>query len=160
MGTLNEDIESASTWIAGALNYSGYNADFSLNSLHEVDRFFEDQAEGGKPKQGGLLAEAFGSRMFALGSYVGTVLIKESSGTWKTDDNDPEGELNITIVSSSGLEAWPVQRVMKRFRNGAEDSIAHYGHAFLNQSGISTEKSSMNNMTESAQKKPWWKFGG
>ena len=157
MGTLNEDIKSASRWIAGALNYSGYNADFSLNSLNEVDRFFTEQAENGKPKQGGLLAEDFGSRMFALGSYVGTVLIKESSGTWKTDDNDPEGELNISIVSSSGLEAWPVQKVMKRFRYGVQDSIFHYGCAFLDHSGISIEKSSMKSEIESINKKPGWK---
>jgi hypothetical protein len=45
--------------MARALSSSGYRADFSLESLREVDRFLEEQAPGGKPKQGGLLSEDF-----------------------------------------------------------------------------------------------------
>lgn len=48
----------------------------------------------------GLLSEKLGSRIFALGSYVGEVIIRAYDGTWRVDDNDPEGELNIGGRSS------------------------------------------------------------
>ena len=136
MGTLKDDIESSSNWIATALSSSGYNADFSLSSLKAIDQFFEMNSAEGRPTPGGLLSEDTGSRLFALGSYVGEVLRRLSDGQWVADDNDPRGEINITLKSASGLEAWPVQKVMKRLKNGSGDSIYVYGLGFLKHSGI------------------------
>lgn len=42
------------------------------------------------------------------------------------EDDDPDGEINIRLCLNTGSVIWPVQRVIKRFRNGAEDSIAVY----------------------------------
>ncbi|MFC0019508.1 hypothetical protein, partial [Roseibacillus persicicus] len=125
------DAKAAAEWISGALNYSDYNADFSLKSLYEVDRFFEEQTKDGEPVEGGLLSEDRGQRLFALGSYVGEVLIRKTNGVWFVDANDPAAEINIQIRTESGVEAWPVQRVIKRYRNGPEDSIGDYGQALL-----------------------------
>ncbi len=38
--TLEEDIHLASDWVVKALNSSGYKADYSLESMKEIDRFF------------------------------------------------------------------------------------------------------------------------
>lgn len=38
--SLEDDIRSASEWVVRALNVSGYNADYSLESMKEIDRFF------------------------------------------------------------------------------------------------------------------------
>lgn len=38
--TLEEDIPLASDWVTKALNSSGYKADYSLESMKEIDRFF------------------------------------------------------------------------------------------------------------------------
>lgn len=127
--SLKEDIVKAYEWIAMALKSSGYNADFSIESLKEIDRFFDEHTENGQSKAGGLLAESRGSRLFALGSYVGEVLRRNHGGIWETDDNDPEGEINIVVRLSSGTIVWPVKRVMKRFKNGSEDGIYVYGIA-------------------------------
>jgi hypothetical protein len=40
-----------------------------------------------------------------------------------------EAEINIAVRLKTGLTFWPVQRVMRRFRNGAEDGIWIYGVA-------------------------------
>jgi hypothetical protein len=106
---------------------SGYQADFSLESLKEVDRFFDDQVLNGKPKTGGLLSQELGARLFAIGAYVGEVIRRHNGGEWQGDDNDPQAEANVALRLKNGATLWPVQRVMKRFENGAEDSIWTYG---------------------------------
>jgi hypothetical protein len=127
MATLIEDAQKAAAWVANALTSSGYRADFSLASLREVDRFFDEHSQDGEAVPGGLLSEDLGPRMFALGSYVGEVIIRAYGGQWRADDNEPEGELNIEVVLPSSAIIWPVQRVMKRFNNGPEDGIYAYG---------------------------------
>jgi hypothetical protein len=113
--------------ISRALSQSGYRADFSLESLKEVDRFFDDQVRNGKPKAGGLLSQELGARLFAIGAYVGEVIRRHNGGQWQGDDNDPEAEINIALRLQTGTTLWPVQRVMRRFKNGEEDGIWVYG---------------------------------
>ncbi|HLI22272.1 MAG TPA: hypothetical protein VKV32_14190 [Stellaceae bacterium] len=60
------DALGASEWMAKALSSSGYKADFSLESLHEIDRFFDEQAPAGKARPRGLLSEQLGQRIFGL----------------------------------------------------------------------------------------------
>jgi hypothetical protein len=121
------DAITSAEWIAEALSSSGYKADFSLESLKEIDRFIDEQAPNGKPKPDGLLAEDLGARVFAIGSYVGAVVLRNNGGEWIGNDNDPEAEINIEVQLKNGTVLWPVQRVMKRLRNGNEDGIYIYG---------------------------------
>lgn len=106
---------------------SGYQADFSLESLRDIDRFFDEHSRNGEAVPAGLLSANLGQRLFALGAYVGEVLLRHYGGRWEADDGDPEGEINLRIVHASGAVLWPVQRVMKRFRNGPEEGIHAYG---------------------------------
>ncbi len=71
--TLKEDILISSEWIVKALNSSGYKADYTLESMKEIDRFFDEQKTG-------ILAQNLGSTIFALGSYVGQTAIKLYGG--------------------------------------------------------------------------------
>jgi hypothetical protein len=83
---------------------------------------------------------------------VGEVIIRNLGGEWQGDDNDPEAEINIAVRFPNGAICWPVQRVIKRFTNGAEDSIIAYGIGNGLQPGARPERSV--NKTS----KPWWKF--
>jgi hypothetical protein len=123
------DVAAAAEWMAKALNSSGYRADFSITSLKELDRFFDEHSSDGKPKPGGLLSEATGQRLFGLGAYVGETIRRKSGGRWRGDDSDPEAETNVELVLEGGASLWPIQRVIKRLRNGAEDGIFAYGVA-------------------------------
>jgi len=127
MASLLEDLDTAAGWISGALRSSGYAADFSPASLWSIDRFLEDHTTAGRPRPGGLLAADFGQRLFALGAYTGEVIRRNLGGTWRADEDDPDGEINVELVLPGGGVIWPVQRVMKRCANGAEDGIAVYG---------------------------------
>ena len=126
--TLQSDIKTASAWIMEALNYSNYKVSISIESLKEIDRFFNDQIDDvtHQPKPGGLLSENIGQRLFSIGSFVGEVIINEYGGKWITNDNDKNGEINIAVELPNGSTIWPVQRVMKRFAEGPENGIYHY----------------------------------
>jgi hypothetical protein len=124
-----DDVLGSAEWISTALRSSGYAADFSPGSLWEVDRFFDEHTEGGRPRRRGLLAESTGSRLFGIGAYIGEVIRRDVGGEWEGDDTDPEAEINVAVRLSDGSLIWPVQRVMKRLQNGAEDAIAPYALA-------------------------------
>lgn len=119
--TLAHDIPIAAEWVKNNLNLSGYKVDYDLESMKEVERFFDEQA-----REGGLLTGKCGSILFALGCLVGETIIKIHGGCWETDDEDPRGEVNIAVNLPDNSVIWPVQRCMKRLANGPEDNIYHY----------------------------------
>jgi hypothetical protein len=127
MPSIVDDAANGAEWIAKALSSSGYRADFSPGSLWEIERFFDEHSAEGQATPGGLLAEDLGSRIFALGSYIGEVVRRVRGGTWSNDDDDAEAEINVSLVLPDKTRAWPVQRAMKRFRNGPEDSVVAWG---------------------------------
>jgi hypothetical protein len=120
------DAKKSAEWIANALNSSGYKADFSVESLKEIERFFNEHSQDGKPKPGGLLSEQLGNRIFSLGSYVGEVIIRQYGGEWIGDDKDPQAEMNIEVKLKGKVSLYPIQKTMKRLRNGKEDNLHHY----------------------------------
>jgi hypothetical protein len=121
------DAQKSADWIANALLSEGYEVDFSLESLKEIDRFFDDHAPDGAIKPNGLLSRDLGARVFGIGSYAGEVLRREFGGDWQGDDDDPQAEINLTLKLPDGALLWPVQRVMKRCQVGREESVFVYG---------------------------------
>lgn len=132
--TLLQDIMTSKDWIAMALKSSNYAADFSINSFKEIDRFFDEQNT-----PGGILSRNRGQILFALGAYIGEVIISVCGGEWLTDDNDPQGEINIAVRLKNGSVIFPVQRAMKRYMNGKEDSIYDYGYVLSEKCGKSLD---------------------
>lgn len=121
--TLLGDISKAEAWLVQNMNAAGYPLDGTIESFRELDRFFDEQS-----RPGGLLADGKpGSKLFAVGSYMGQVFVRRLGGVWETDDSDPAGEVNIAVRLLDGSLVWPVQRAMKRLRNGAEDGLYVYG---------------------------------
>lgn len=67
MATLKEDIKSQSDWIVKAFEADGFKLDYTIESIIEVDRFFEVNIKNGKPKKGGrLYGKGFGPKLFQL----------------------------------------------------------------------------------------------
>lgn len=129
MARVIEDAKAAAEWVAKALTASGYRADFSLPSLFEIDRFFDEHSKGGKAVPGGLLSSDIGGRLFAIGAYVGEVIRRAKGGEWRGDDKNPRAEAEIALHLPDGTICWPVQRTMKRFTEGRQESLGAYGTA-------------------------------
>ena len=121
------DAKKSAKWISKALNSSGYKADFSIDSLKEIDRFFDDHTENGKPKPDGLLSDQLGNKIFSVGSYVGEVLKKKYGGKCIGNDKDPESEINLELRLKGDIGLYPIQKTIKRLQNGSEDSLYFYG---------------------------------
>jgi hypothetical protein len=164
MGTLKEDIKVHSEWLVKAFAEDGFTLDYSIESIIEVDRFFTKNMKDGQPKKNGrLYGKGFGSKLFSIGSYVGETIIKNLKGSkWITDDDDPEGELNVSLKLPNDTEIWPIQKVIKRFQNGSEDAIYPYVHILTSEFTNLPFKEEFwalaaetNNQEQS---KPWWKF--
>lgn len=119
--TLDEDIHTACEWVAMALNSSGYKADYTIESMKEIDRFIDEQSG-----ENGIISRGRGKILFSLDCYVGETVIRLYGGKWHTDDNDPAGEINASVELDNGTVIFPIQRVIKRYRNGSEDGIYAY----------------------------------
>ena len=111
--TLEHDIKASCEWVIRALNSSGYKADYTLESMKEVDRFFDEQNT-----PDGILSNNRGQILFALASYIGETVIKLYGGRWVIDEDDPDNEINMAVQTSSGKVLWPAKRCMKRYTNG------------------------------------------
>jgi hypothetical protein len=129
--SLIADTQVAAEWIAKALNQSGYRADFSVESLGEIERFFVEHSKDGRPVPDGRLSERTGPRVFAIGAYVGEVVRRAGGGKWYAVAGDPEGEVNIEVRFPDGSRIWPMQRAIKRLMNGPEENIYDYGRLVL-----------------------------
>lgn len=152
MASILEDVHLGAAFMAEALTSEGYRADFSPDSLWEIDRFFDEQSSRGKPVAGGLLSAGLGGHLFTIGAYVGEVIRRGVGGEWYGDDNDPDAEINVKLVLPNGTACWPVQRVMKRFKEGEEAAIAPYGAA----AGLVMPPRPP--PEEPIPVRPWWKF--
>ncbi len=122
-----ENAKESWLWIATTLSSAGYAADLSPVSLWEIDRLFDEQTRRGKARPRGLLSRQLGARLFAIGAYVGEVIRRARGGEWISDARDADAEMNVAVRLTDGTIVWPVQQVMKRFKNGRQEGIAAYG---------------------------------
>src|SRR5690606_6649937 len=141
----------------------GWNLDYSIDSLMEIDRFVQKHTKEGQPIKGGRLSKNLGGIIFSLSVYIGETLIRNvPDSKWITDDNDPHGEINIAVELGNETRCWPGQRMIKRIQNGLEDGIYPYGYNLtekifnlkFNQDFWDIESE----ITPIQPKKPWWKF--
>jgi len=162
MASLEEDIKKMSDWIVGAFKADKLLLDYTPASFRRIDDFFEKHSAGGNAKPKGRLSTNRGPILFAIGSYVGETIIRNVPGSvWRTNDADPEGEINAEIVLPDGTVLWPMQRVIKRFKNGAEDGIYAYGAVVIKEMGAGDYWEKLEDKRVAgkiAGKKPWWKL--
>lgn len=163
MATLKEDIKAQSDWIVKAFAEDGFKLDHTMESLIEIDRFFVANMRNGKAKRGGrLYGRGLGGKLFSIGAYVGETIIKNVQGAeWITDDNEPEGELNVLLRLPNSEQIWPIQKVMMRFKNGSEDTIYPYIHMLTSEYTNQEFKDEFWALTaeqvEPEANKPWWR---
>ena len=160
MASLKKDIKKSSKWLIRAFGTLDKNLDYSVKSVEHIETLLSEQFEDGVPKADGLFAKGLGGKLFAVSSYIGEVIIKNTTATkWETDDSDPQGEINIKLVSANGTTMYPAHRVMKRIQNGPEDNVHHYtAVAVKNYMAFDGEVPAEFKTEEKENGKSWWKF--
>jgi hypothetical protein len=157
MTTIREDIKTFSGMIVKGFSVDKLTLDYTLRSFKDIDKFYDLHSKNGERIEGGRFSKNLGQILFALGAYVGETIIRIVPGTtWETDENDPEGEVNAMLKLPNGTIAWPMQRTIKRFRNGEKDGIYVYGYHII-KDYVDIEKL-LEQEQVSRAKKPWWKF--
>src|SRR5262249_46018430 len=109
----------------------GYALDFTVESLAEVDRFFDEHSalDPDDASTDSLLASRLGQWLFALGAYSGEVLRRAVGGRWRWEglDDDKAASTDTELVLADESIVWPFQRAWKRLMNGPDDSMAAWG---------------------------------
>ena len=123
------DIDRAADWAAKQLTDREFNGDFSLESLHEVDRFFNEHAATDTADCGEFFSENPAFRTFAFGAYVGEVLRRAAESEWLCDTHDPFVDVNAALKLGEDRECLPMKQVLLRLNNGPSDSFAEFAKA-------------------------------
>ena len=100
-----DEIPEAIDWLVGNLLSEGYQADFTLNGLKEIDRFMEEEKDR-------IISIKPGSILFAIAAYVGQTAIMVYGGEWVVSNDDPD---NIEVHLKNDIKIWPGQKVMKKY---------------------------------------------
>lgn len=121
---LEQLIGDAAMWAATLVGNRGATLDGSVESLRILDALIEDARESiqgePNPPQAALL--------WALGAYLGEVLRNARGGSWTVGAlDDLDLFWGTSLTSTDGLQMWPMQRIIKCFLNGAEESVYDYG---------------------------------
>jgi len=117
------DIQKADEWIVQCFRTEGTDLDHSIGSVQHIEEFFLKYSKDGEAVSGSPLSQALGQICFGLGAYIGNTLIRNVGGDWNVGEDD---EIGIEVSLDNGNTCWPVQRVMKRLKNGPEDNVYHY----------------------------------
>lgn len=117
---LEKEMIAAKQWITASLEASGYKVDFSLESLNELERFFDEQ---NTPR--GILARHTGRIIFAIAVYLGETLIANIGGKWLI--NECKNEMEIKVKLSDGSIIFPGQKVVERYQKKRAFNLYEYG---------------------------------
>ncbi|MEW6368036.1 MAG: tetratricopeptide repeat protein [Acidobacteriota bacterium] len=103
----------------------GIKLDFSPASLQALDDFIDQTwgTEGEAPKSDDYEpSQGKKSIIMGFGSYLGETIRRLYKGSWQ---EDPQGRGPLwAIVSLPGdLHCFPISRMLRRFKNGTEDSL-------------------------------------
>jgi hypothetical protein len=157
MPTIKEDIEKFSEMMVKGFSADKLTLDYTLTSFKDIETFYNKHSKDGKAVEGGRFSKNLGPILFGLGGYIGKTIIKLVPGTkWIIDEKDKEGEVNAALQLPDGSMVWPMQRTIKRFRNGEEDNIYYYGYAIL-KDHLDIEKL-LADEQQKRSKKSIWKF--
>jgi hypothetical protein len=98
--------------------------DYSVESLQAIDHALEHNVSTFKSQ------EAIDGALSMFGAYLGEVIRRRIGGTWMFDEELPRlVSKNLGCSKLDGITTYPFRKVLKRLRNGEEDSV--YGYALL-----------------------------
>jgi hypothetical protein len=97
--------------------------DFSLKSLEHVDTLLH-KAKTWKKNRKGILVEC-------LGCYVGEVLVRETGGRWRLDEQNAQSLEAHWVEVPGNITANPFVRCRKRIQKGESDGVAAWAKVLV-----------------------------
>jgi len=112
---LNAEMEGEAAGFAAALSALGYRADGTVESLEELDLFFEAETV-----PNGILTGACEGRLKGLAAYLGEAMRRAWGGAWEDD-----GRGGALLRLGNGAVRDPFFTVMHRWKAGGEPFAAY-----------------------------------
>jgi hypothetical protein len=131
------DIGESAESEAESMVALGYAADFSVESLVELDRCFVEKVHAETPGYKDIFADDLAGRCFAMGAYLGEVLRRNGGGEWYGDPADPMIHINLEVKFSDGSIARPMKQILTRLNTGPDVSFVSYAQEFGVADGVS-----------------------
>ena len=125
-GTPSEAVRMAQQFVAMVQRSTGTLLEYDPRSLVSVDEIVDDI------KATGLSEEDASGMIYAVGCYVGEVLVRNAGGKWRqTSDLGIEASCGwpIVVVLPDGSGCNPIGKAFRRFRNGVTDSLAFFWYS-------------------------------
>ena len=99
--------------------------DYSLKSLIEIENYLSKTINGPTIKKNSIFANDTDSKAFALGSYLGEVIRKNSFGVrWNIENLD--SPIGIFQETPNGAKALTVNKAYKRIYEGEADNLHQF----------------------------------
>ena len=133
--------------VASAAKINDVTLDYGVESLVAVDAIMDAlRADGVSIKQ---IAET----LFGFGCYVGEVLVRNSSASWRTPNKQELEWFGWPLVVSAGEQnvSNPIGKVFKRFENGDEDNLRYFYGVFARAGERAAERQTAEDGEQAAQ---------
>lgn len=159
MASLRKDLQGSQTWLIKECSKIGIDLDYSVKSIEKIENLMETGFTDGQPNPSGFFSKHGDGKLFAISSYLGEVVIKNTKASkWVLDEKDPNAAINMKVVSANGTEMFPGHRVMRRAQEGEGDNIYHYT-AIAVKEYMNFEGDVADDFFDiEPESKPWWKF--
>lgn len=97
-----DELSRASNWISNFLIREGYHADYTLESLFEIDKFFKEKLF--------LVLENDNNRnfIFSISAYIGEVIRKKFNGYWDLSRDIDLDDETIGIAFKNHKTIYPL----------------------------------------------------
>jgi hypothetical protein len=104
--------------VAGAREINKVELDYSVASLHAVERIL------GSMHSNGIKLDKVADTVFSFGAYVGEVFCRHAGGRWVIDPR-MDAEIPVVRLDKGGL-CHTVGVCLKRVQNGPSESIVQF----------------------------------
>ena len=132
--------------------------DGSIDSLNSVDEHLERMRSRGETVSTSAMIT------YALGCYVGHVIVKQGKGRWsRAGGQSPTVPFpdELAVLLKGGTFCYPISKVRKRLRNGEEDSVRSFAQfaIWIDQNPLpASEGAVARPAVTSVRYRPWWKI--
>lgn len=133
MADVIEVLAEALTSLSGLAEDLGVDLDFSLDSVSDLDGFFDEFDPAGAPLPEGRGPGSLHHILFALGVYLGEVIIRESGAAeWAPSADDVEDPWQAHLKGlTTDYSAYPISKVLRRYEEGAEHNLSDFATAAI-----------------------------
>ena len=123
-----ETLEAQAALLVEIAPNLGLSLDYSIESLEAVDGYFDERVVDGVAQEGSLFETQGDRLLLCFRAYTGEVIIQAAAkARWRIDEEAGENVSQAYVYEAEkNFSAHPFNKVIKRYQNGAGDSLQSF----------------------------------